>query len=93
MTMGTSLRKESSMIEGLIQDFPEAVPAEAKEMLRELPIKYEDVFSMTEGDLERTTVCKHKIDMGKAKPDRKPLRRQPLQYKDAIDKQLDQMLE
>src|SRR6218665_2696470 len=92
-TMGTSLKNESSMIEGLIQDLPDAIPSEAKETLRELLIKYEDVFSMTERDLGRTTVCKHNIDKETAKPVRQPLRRQPLQYKDAIDKQLDQMLE
>jgi len=49
-TMGTSLKNESLMVEGLIQDLPDAVPVEAKETLRELLIKYEDVFSMTEGD-------------------------------------------
>ena len=47
---------------------------------------------MTEGDLGRTTVCEHKIDTGTAKTAKQPYWGHPLQFKDAINKQLNRML-
>jgi len=86
-------RSGSSLTDGLMNDIPEEVPEQAKTALRELLTKFEDVFSATEGDLGRTNITEHKIDTGTARPIRQPLRRQPLPYRDAIDKHLDQMLD
>src|SRR5678815_3347756 len=83
---------ENPIADGLMKDLPEVVPPEARESLRRLLVEYKDVFSASEGDLRKTMVCEHKIDTGDARPVRQPFRRQPIPYRDAIDRQLEQML-
>ena len=55
-------------------------------------VEYGDVFSVTDRDLGRTSVCTHKIETGDARPVRQPLRRHPLPHRAAVDSQLDSML-
>ena len=52
---------------------------EAQEkQLKNLLVDFEDVFSTHEGDLERTGLTKHKIDVGNSAPIRQPIRVPPL---------------
>src|SRR6218665_2818930 len=84
---------ELSVVEGLMADVPNEVPTEARERLEHMLKEYVDVFSLTEKDLGRTTVCEHRIDTADSRPVKQPLRRQPFAYGDIIDKQLGQMLQ
>lgn len=83
---------EKQMLIALTNDLSDELPREARQRLKELLVDYKDVFSLNEGDLGKTTICEHKIDTGSASPVRQPFRRQPLPYREAIDKQFDQML-
>ena len=82
----------ASPSEKLLADLPEEVPPEIRERLSALLIEYGDVFSVTDRDLGKTSVCTHKIETGDARPVRQPLRRQPLPHRVTIDNQLDSML-
>ena len=78
--------------EALLNELPEDVPHEAKKKLEGLLREYRDVFSTSEGDLGRTSICAHRIDTGDAAPVRQPLRRQPFAYQATIDERMDQMI-
>src|SRR5688572_22186792 len=82
----------ASPSEKLLADLPEEVPPEIRERLSALLIECGDVFSVTDRDLGKTSVCTHKIETGDARPVRQPLRRQPLPHRVTIDNQLDSML-
>ena len=82
---------EASPSEMLLADLPEEVPIDTRTQLEKLLLEYQDVFSVSEGDLGRTSVSTHKIDTGDARPVRQPLRRQPLPHRAAVDEQLDKM--
>src|SRR5688572_29418097 len=78
--------------EMLLADLPDDVSPEIRERLSGLLVEYSDVFSVTDRDLGRTSVCTHKIETGDARPVRQPLRRQPLPHRIVVDTQLDGML-
>ena len=80
------------MIETLMKDVSDDVPESVKGRLKELLLEFNDVFSTSDQDLGRTSVCEHRIDTGESRPVRQPLRRQPLPYRAAIDEHLGQML-
>jgi len=76
----------------LLEDLPTEVTPKIRTQLERLLNDYRDVFSMSETDLGRTNVTKHRIDTGDAGPVRQPLRRQPLPHRMAVDQHLDNML-
>ncbi len=78
--------------EVLLNGIPEDVSAEVKGRLGKLLDEYQDVFSLNERDLGKTTISKHRIDTGNSPPVRQPLRRQPFAYRAVIDEQLEQMM-
>jgi transposase InsO family protein/predicted aspartyl protease len=83
---------EISPCDFLLADLPEEVAPEIRGRLSDLLEEYRDVFSVSEGDIGRTSITTHKIDTGEARPVRQPLRRQPLPHRAAVDEQLDRML-
>src|SRR5688572_30227604 len=83
---------QASPIDKLLADLPVEVPAEIRERLGALLVKYNDVFSASDRDLGRTSVSTHRIETGDARPVRQPLRRQPLPHRATVDAQLDSML-
>src|SRR6218665_1528131 len=76
----------------LLEDLPTEVTPKIRTQLERLLNDYRNVFSMSETDLGRTNVTKHRIDTGDAGPVRQPLRRQPLPHRMAVDQHLDNML-
>jgi len=81
-----------SSLEKLIAELPVEVTGEIKERLLKLLEEYKDIFSTSERDLGRTSLCQHRIETGDARPVRQPLRRQPLPHRTAVNEQLDRML-
>jgi len=84
--------EETQFLEKLLGDLTEDVPLETRKKLERLLEEYRDVFSTSEGDLGRTSLCAHRIDTGDAAPVRQPLRRQPFAYQVTIDERMDQMI-
>src|SRR5678815_4377150 len=80
---------QASPTDKLIADLPVEVPAEIRERLGALLVKYNDVFSASDRDIGRTSVSTHRIETGDARPVRQPLRRQPLLHRDKVDAQSD----
>jgi len=74
--------------EMLLADLPDDTTPEIRERLSEKPVEYGDDFSVTDRDLGRTSVCKHKIETGDARPVQQLLRRRPLSRKIAVGEQL-----
>ena len=68
------------------------VSSQEKSELKRLLSEYSDCFSKSEFDLGQTTLVKHKIETGDNHPVRQALRRQPLAYREEIDRQLGDML-
>ncbi|KAJ8033437.1 hypothetical protein HOLleu_23675 [Holothuria leucospilota] len=66
---------------GLLDSCGNRLEKEQYRQLKELLIQYGDVFSMSSSDLGRTTVVKHAIDTGSAKPIKQPARRVPVQQR------------
>ena len=63
-----------------------------KEKIKELLIKFQDIFLGPDGKLGRTDIVKHTIDTGDSKPIKIPPRRVPLKQKEIIDQEIDKML-
>src|SRR5678816_4184140 len=60
--------------EQLLSDLPEEVPPEIRERLGALLVEYGDVFSATDRDVGKTSVCMHRIETGDERSLRQPLR-------------------
>uniref|UniRef100_A0AC35U463 Reverse transcriptase domain-containing protein n=1 Tax=Rhabditophanes sp. KR3021 TaxID=114890 RepID=A0AC35U463_9BILA len=65
---------------------------DSNETVKDLKIKFKDVFSQHPEDLGRTNIIKHKIDIGKATPIRSKKRQVALAIKDEFKKIIDGML-
>ena len=66
-------------------------PSQA-DKLRMLLQKYESSFAESENDLGRTSIVKHHIDTGDARPVKEPPRRTPVHLRQEVDKNIDDML-
>jgi len=69
-----------------------SVTEEQKIRLVEILKRYSDVFSKKELDLGETSLAKHRIDTGDARPMRQTLRRQPFHLLNKIDGHVQDML-
>ena len=58
----------------------------------ELLLEFSAAFSLSENELGRTSVAKHAIDTGEARPVRQRLRRQPPAYQEIIKDHVESML-
>ncbi|PIK58380.1 Retrovirus-related Pol polyprotein from transposon [Apostichopus japonicus] len=64
-----------------------------QEQLKELLLKYEDVFSKSPDDLGRTMIVQHTIDTGTAKPIKQPARKVPMHQRETVSILLQEMLD
>ena len=56
-------------------------------------LEYQDVFKSPEGKLGRTHLVEHEIHTKDARPVKQPMRRIPIHQQDAVDKELDKMID
>ena len=81
------------LVDELVGRVDEAVPTEIREQLQQALVDYSGVFSTGENDLGRTSIARHEIDTGDARPIRQPLRRHPPAHQTAIREHVTQMLQ
>ena len=79
-------------LEELAEKSTEGMVEEDREKVMALLIKYQDVFSSGEYDIGRTTLVKHSIDTGDARPIRQPLRRSGPVQRDETERQVKELL-
>ena len=79
-------------IETLMKDVHPSLSETTVAELQKLLMSYQDVFSKSEIDLGLTTIVKHRIDIGEARPFRQQLRRFPPAHVKAISEHVDSML-
>ena len=63
-----------------------------KDKIKDLLIKYQDIFLGPDGKLGRTDIVQHVIDTRDAKPIKIPPRRVPIKQKEIIDQEINKML-
>ena len=68
-------------------------PEKERKQVQVLLEQFSDVFSKHGFDLGCTPLMQHHIDTGTARPIRQGLRRHPQVHLDAIDEQVDKMLQ
>ena len=79
-------------IKRMVGNVDAGVPDRDKERLMELLLEFSAAFSLSEDELGRTSVAKHAIDTGDARPVRQRLRRQPPAYQEIIKGHVESML-
>ena len=67
--------------------------ADEKKQLRDLLIKHDNAFAKSPSDLGRTSILKHKIETGNARPIRQPARRPPRAFEGEEEKIISEQLE
>ena len=77
------------LIDGVDPETPEGVVTRLKELM----VRYDQIFSKSETDLGLTSILTHRIDTGGARPIRQPLRKFPPAHVEAITEQVDKLLE
>jgi len=83
---------DDTVIQDMMRGIPDEVSETDREKLIELLQRHVSAFAMSETDLGRTDIVKHRIETGDAIPVRQPLRRQPPAHLDAIQKHVSSML-
>ena len=71
----------------------ENVPEGDRVLIRELLVKYQDVFSRDDKDLGRTSLVKHHIETGDSKPIKQAPRRLPPHQRKEVEKQVLDLLD
>ena len=64
---------------------------EQRRKVQDLLVKYRRIISTGDHDIWRTDLVEYRIDTGKSRPIRQPLRRHPFQHLDWIDKEVEEM--
>ena len=77
----------------IIPDIPAHMTPREQQELRQLCLRYRDIFAQFEGDISTTPLVTHHIDTGDCRPIKQPQRRQPPQLRQATEDILNQMLE
>jgi transposase InsO family protein len=88
----SSITEQAKVLQSLIDAVDDEVPDDVRERLLQMLLKYSTAFSFHENDLGRTSVIRHGIDTGTARPSRQALRRQPPSHQAANDEHIDSML-
>jgi len=81
-----------SVIPKLMNNLPSELGPEQRDAVKNILLKYENIFSKNEFDIGRTPLVEYHIDTGNSRPIRQPLRRQPLKHLEAIDENVQKML-
>ena len=76
----------------LVETVDPSTPREIVDRLRDLMMKYRQIFSESDQDIGFTDVLAHRIDTGSARPIRQPLRRFPPAHAEAISNEVDKLL-
>jgi len=87
-----SLRR-AEVIDQMIEDLPEEMNDEQRRQVKKLLRQNEGIFCKGEHDIGRTQLIEYRIDSGDHRPIRQPLRRQPFQHLEIIDKQVKDMMD
>ena len=87
----TKALKRTEVLDKMMQALPKELNSEQRRKIYELLKNNEGIFSVGEHDIERTQLTEYRIDTGDQRPIRQPLRRQPFQHLDIIDKQVEDM--
>lgn len=80
----------SENLDELFERSRESQKSQHKE-LRNILVKFQDVFSRGKGDLGRVGITKHRIDVGDAKPIRQPTKVLPVAEGQEADRAVDEM--
>ena len=86
---GSKPESASALLDGI----DPTVPIGTREALRDLLRRFAATFSTGETDVGRANAVRHRIDTGTNRPFRQALRRHPTVMIEAIDAQVDAMLE
>ena len=76
----------------LIDNVSTQIKDEQKDKIKDLVIRFQELFLSPDGKLGTTDLVKHTIDTGDAKPIKIPLRRVPIKQKEIIDQEINKML-
>ncbi|MEW8547985.1 MAG: retropepsin-like aspartic protease/reverse transcriptase, partial [Candidatus Thiodiazotropha sp.] len=76
----------------LLENVSQELNTEEKQQFASLLSEFQDIFMSPDGQLGRTHVASHSIDVGNAKPIKIPPRKCPLAQREIIDTELDKML-
>jgi hypothetical protein len=80
-------------LQPLLDQSSEGLSAAEKQQLQELLLEFVDVFVGPDGRLGRTSLVKHEIDTGSAKPIRQAARRLPMAQKGIAETEIQKMLD
>ena len=64
-----------------------------KQSLKDLLIRYQDVFAKDKNDLGQTNLVQHRINTGEARPIKQPIRRIPFAKRDAAENEVQRMID
>ena len=79
--------------ERILKELPEDLSRKQRKRVAELDRLHDGIFSKHEFDIGRTQYVEYKIDTGDHRPIRQPLRRHPFKHLEAIDEQVEDMLQ
>jgi len=82
---------EKDAIDKILEKMPEDMTEEQRRKVQDLLVKYRRIISTGDHDIWRTDLVEYRIDTGKSRPIRQPLRRHPFQHLDWIDKEVEEM--
>jgi hypothetical protein len=80
------------MIKRIVEKVDPSVTDHHRTELTALLLEFSTAFALSENELGRTSVAKHAMDTGEARPVRQRLRRQPPAYQAVIKEHVDSML-
>jgi len=83
----------AEVIQKMMDGLPSELTEEQQRRVRQLLEQYRTILSTGDHDVGRTPLAEHTIDTGDHRPVRQPLRRQPFQHQEFIDKETNRMLE
>jgi len=83
----------NEIVDSLLQQLPNDLDVEQRRQVNEYLQKYQDVFSTSTYDMERTTLVEHEIITGSHPPIRQGLRRHPIAHLDIIVEQVREMVQ
>lgn len=79
-------------LQPLLDNVASEVSEAEKDQIKELLHKYRNCFMSPDGCLGETTIVKHRIDTGNARPIKQRMRSPPVQLQTAVDKEIDNLL-